>query len=86
MAGTSPTINGDGSITGDYTYVGNVVKANINALFADSFTGHEVFNIACGTTTTLNLLWEQFKILPEVLPKPFTDPTAPVISSIPSRM
>jgi UDP-N-acetylglucosamine 4-epimerase len=38
-----------------------VVKANINALFADSFTGHEVFNIACGTTTTLNVLWEQVK-------------------------
>jgi UDP-N-acetylglucosamine 4-epimerase len=61
LAGTSPTINGDGSITRDYTYVGNVVKANINALFADSFTGHEVFNIACGTTTTLNVLWERVK-------------------------
>jgi UDP-N-acetylglucosamine 4-epimerase len=61
LAGTSPTINGDGSITRDYTYVGNVVKANINALFADSFAGHEVFNIACGTTTTLNVLWEQVK-------------------------
>jgi UDP-N-acetylglucosamine 4-epimerase len=61
LAGTSPTINGDGSITRDYTYVGNVVKANINALFDDSFTGHEVFNIACGTTTTLNVLWEQVK-------------------------
>ncbi len=58
---TSPIINGDGSITRDYTYVGNVVKANINALFADTWEAHEVFNIACGTTTTLNQLWVRIK-------------------------
>lgn len=59
---TSPTINGDGSITRDYTYVSNVVKANINALLPEAkFQGHEVFNIACGTTTTLNKLWSMIK-------------------------
>lgn len=59
---TSPTINGDGSITRDYTYVSNVVKANINALMPDAkFGGHEVFNIACGQTTTLNELWSMIK-------------------------
>lgn len=59
---TSPTINGDGSITRDYTYVGNVVKANINALMPEAkFEGHEVFNIACGATTTLNELWSMIK-------------------------
>lgn len=61
LAGTSPVINGDGSITRDYTYVGNVVKANINALFADTWKGHEVFNVACGATTTLNELWSQIR-------------------------
>jgi UDP-N-acetylglucosamine 4-epimerase len=60
---TSPIINGDGSITRDYTYVANVVKANINALFSESFSGHEVFNIACGATTTLNELWQQIKVV-----------------------
>ena len=61
LSGTNPTINGDGSITRDYTYVANVVKANINALFSESLSGHEVFNIACGSTTTLNELWKQIK-------------------------
>jgi UDP-N-acetylglucosamine 4-epimerase len=61
LEGTSPTINGDGSITRDYTYVGNVVKANMKALFVNSWKGHEVFNIACGATTTLNLLWGLIK-------------------------
>jgi len=65
LAGTSPTINGDGSITRDYTYVANVVKANINALFADTWEGNQVFNIACGATTTLNELWQQIKTITE---------------------
>lgn len=55
----SPLINGDGSITRDYTYVKNVVKANINALDPQrKWDGHLVFNIACGKTTTLNELWQ----------------------------
>ncbi len=58
LTGKSPTINGDGSITRDYTYVKNVVKANINALDPErKWDGHQVFNIACGRTTTLNELW-----------------------------
>ena len=62
LNGTSPTINGDGSITRDYTYVGNVVKANLNALFADEgFHGHQVLNIACGQTTSLTDLWQEIR-------------------------
>ena len=63
---TAPTINGDGSITRDYTFVSNVVKANLNAMSNDAkFTGHEVFNIACGKTTTLLELWEKIKAITE---------------------
>jgi UDP-N-acetylglucosamine 4-epimerase len=59
LSATSPIINGDGTITRDYTFVKNVVKANVNALLkADSSEGSEVFNIACGKTITLNELWE----------------------------
>lgn len=59
---TSPTINGDGSITRDYTFVDNVVKANINAMLPEvKFEGHQVFNIACGATTTLTELWNMIK-------------------------
>jgi UDP-N-acetylglucosamine 4-epimerase len=63
LEGTNPVINGDGSITRDYTYVANVVKSNINGLFSDSFSGNEVFNIAYGATTTLNELWDQIKAI-----------------------
>jgi UDP-N-acetylglucosamine 4-epimerase len=56
-------INGDGTITRDFTHVENVVKANLNALSEDAkFEGHEVFNIACGATTTLNDLWDKIKL------------------------
>jgi UDP-N-acetylglucosamine 4-epimerase len=55
----SPIINGDGTITRDYTFVKNVVKANVNALLkTESSEGSELFNIACGKTITLNELWE----------------------------
>jgi UDP-N-acetylglucosamine 4-epimerase len=64
LQNTSPTINGDGSITRDYTYVTNVVKANLNAMSEQAgFTGHQVFNIACGKTTTLLELWNKIKHL-----------------------
>lgn len=62
ISNISPTINGDGSITRDYTYVKNVAKANLNALMNEAkFEGHEVFNIACGSTTTLTDLWLKIK-------------------------
>lgn len=59
LSSKSPIINGDGTITRDYTFVKNVVKANVNALLneQESF-GSEIFNIACGKTVTLNKLWE----------------------------
>ncbi|MEP7257756.1 MAG: SDR family oxidoreductase [Flavitalea sp.] len=49
-------INGDGETSRDFTFVENVVQANIKALFADIFE-HQVANIACGAATTLNQLW-----------------------------
>ncbi len=62
LTNTSPLINGDGSITRDFTFIENVVKANLNALGdAAAFDGHQVFNIACGETTTLNELWSKIK-------------------------
>lgn len=62
LANTSPTFNGDGNITRDYTFVDNVVKANINAMMPDAkFEGHQVFNIACGATTSLTELWNMIK-------------------------
>jgi UDP-N-acetylglucosamine/UDP-N-acetylgalactosamine 4-epimerase len=51
------SINGDGETGRDFTFVENVVQANVKALFA-SIDKHEVVNVACGDMTTLNDLWK----------------------------
>lgn len=51
------SINGDGMISRDFTFVENVVQANIKALFAP-VKKHEVVNVACGAATSLNDLWK----------------------------
>ncbi len=52
--GTSPSINGDGYTSRDFTFVENAVQANILALLSNSINSHEVFNVACGDQVTLN--------------------------------
>ncbi|MFM2337392.1 MAG: hypothetical protein RL115_585 [Bacteroidota bacterium] len=62
LTNTSPTINGDGSTSRDFTYVGNAVQANILALFTDNKQAvNTVYNIACGERTTLTELFEGLK-------------------------
>jgi len=56
--GKPAVINGDGEQTRDFTFVENVIQANIKALFAGNVDGHQVYNIACGETITLNSLWQ----------------------------
>lgn len=48
LNGERPIINGDGLQSRDFTYVKNVVDANINACFAETDVSGKVFNIACG--------------------------------------
>jgi len=55
-----PTINGDGLTSRDFTFVANVVQANIKSLFAP-IEKHEVFNVACNERTTLLQLVEHIK-------------------------
>jgi UDP-glucose 4-epimerase len=55
LAGTAPTIYGDGEQTRDFTYVSNVVDANWMAATHPKAVG-EAFNIGCGTRTSLNML------------------------------
>ena len=47
LKGQSPPIHGTGLQTRDFTYVGNVVQANLKAAAAPGVAG-EVFNVACG--------------------------------------
>lgn len=54
----SPTINGDGTNSRDFTYVDNTVEANIKALFTDNTDAiNQIYNVACGEQTNLNELW-----------------------------
>ena len=57
-----PTINGDGSITRDFTPVVNVVNMNILGLTGNlEGSKHYVFNVACGATTDLLSIWNMIK-------------------------
>ena len=58
MKHESPVINGDGSYSRDFTYVDNVVQANLLALTAeDPAAVNQVYNVAFGERTTLNDLF-----------------------------
>jgi UDP-glucose 4-epimerase len=53
LKGISPIIYGDGQQSRDFTYVANVVQANLLAMNTTGISGR-VFNIACGRQTTVN--------------------------------
>jgi nucleoside-diphosphate-sugar epimerase len=62
-AGKAPTIHGDGETSRDFTYIDNVVNANLLACEKKKATGH-VINIACNKAFTLNDLADKLnKIL-----------------------
>jgi UDP-N-acetylglucosamine/UDP-N-acetylgalactosamine 4-epimerase len=56
-------IFGDGLTSRDFTFIENVVQANIKAFFCQNFDNHEVFNVACGDQTSLT---EVIDILNEI--------------------
>ena len=53
-----PLINGDGKQTRDYTYVGDVVRANLLAL---KHKGSEMFNVGTGKETDVITLFRKLK-------------------------
>ena len=72
MGHESPIINGDGFFSRDFTYIENVVEANLLAMNKNSKKifkngkSHEVFNVALGKSTNLN---ELFNILSHIKDK-----------------
>ncbi len=56
LQGTAPTIYGDGGQSRDFTYIENVVQANILASTSSTAAGH-VMNIAAGDSTSVNELY-----------------------------
>lgn len=57
-----PTIYGDGEQSRDFTYIDNVVEANLLAARAERTKG-EVINIACGQAVTVNEIIEMINEL-----------------------
>lgn len=59
-----PLINGDGTVSRDFTYIDNVLQANhLAAVVQDREALNQVYNVAHGERTTLNQL---FKIIREL--------------------
>ena len=48
MNGETPTINGDGKQSRDFTYVDNVIEGNLRACLASSEAAGEAYNIGAG--------------------------------------
>lgn len=70
MDGTTPTINGDGETSRDFTFVENAVQANIRAMLhgvgddqEHDIQKHEVINVACGDQVTLNEMVEMLNVI-----------------------
>ncbi len=62
IANQAPTMNGDGSYSRDFTYVDNVVQANIKALFTTNAEAvNQVYNVAFGESTTLLQLYNYIR-------------------------
>ncbi len=59
LGGVRPVIHGDGRQSRDFTYVDNVVEANLLACLAPPGGAGAVLNIAGGQTHTLIDLWEE---------------------------
>jgi len=53
----SPFINGSGEQSRDFTFVENVVQANIKALFTEKEVRGKIMNVAFGGRTTINELF-----------------------------
>ena len=73
LRGEPPKVYGDGEQTRDFTYIDNVIEANLLAASAAKTTG-EVVNIACGEHLSVNQIIDRInhllgkRVRPEYLP------------------
>jgi UDP-N-acetylglucosamine 4-epimerase len=71
-AGEAPHINGDGTVSRDFTFVANAVQANIRAMVTQQPEAlNQVYNVALGDRTSLNELANTLQQLTEA-PHPAT--------------
>ncbi|MES2792338.1 MAG: SDR family oxidoreductase [Planctomycetota bacterium] len=73
LSNRQPTIYGDGEQSRDFTYVANVVSANLLAAHAEGVSG-KVYNVACGGSITL---LELLKEICTFLGKPYAPQFGP---------
>ncbi|MEN6312354.1 MAG: SDR family oxidoreductase [Acidobacteriota bacterium] len=74
LRGESPVIYGDGEQSRDFTFVRNVVEANIVAAECGA-AGGEAINVACGDSLTVNALFAAVnKILGTDIKASYADP------------
>lgn len=59
----APTINGDGETSRDFTYIDNVIEANLKACLSSKEASGEAYNIAYGGRDTLNSLYRKLNEL-----------------------
>ena len=64
LEGRAPTIQGDGEQTRDFTFVADVVEANLCAMEADLSPG-AIVNVGTGERVSINRLWSQMAALEE---------------------
>ena len=76
LAGEQPTIFGDGAQSRDWTYVANVVHANLLAADAPGASG-KVFNVGCGKTLSVNAVVKKIKDMLRVEIEPKYEPSRP---------
>ncbi len=81
LPATPPVIFGDGEQSRDFSYVANVVQANMLAMDASGVAG-KFFNVACGERVTLNRLVSELRDLLGATSNPSTQHRVPAISSI----
>jgi nucleoside-diphosphate-sugar epimerase len=76
LTGQRPTIHGDGEQSRDFTFVTNVVDANVLAMEAADVSG-QVLNVACGSRVSLNELYREIQDLTGSSVEPEREPERP---------
>ena len=73
--GESPVIFGDGEQSRDFSYVDNVIAANLQAMASEKQVAGEAMNIACGEQASLNDLVRMINEILGTRIEPMYEPT-----------
>lgn len=62
LNGDEITINGNGEQSRDFTYIDNVIEANLKACITNGNAAGQVFNVALGQNTSINELYKLLSV------------------------